>query len=172
MFSRDAPDFIRVWPGWGFVMMMGRYIKGNTKVAFCEISFGWLTLERLGILAGIVIGVIAMAISKHALTISKWGILPDIELRYEIKKIAPEYITDPIQQHFINNNSEAYGDFYSHLTLFNGGNGKASNIKTEYNWIVSGRKGGISEDAIKKQGTNFSTMIIFSLGRNKFRFLR
>jgi hypothetical protein len=137
-------------------MMMGIYIyiyiKGNTKVAFCEISFGWLTLERLGILAGIVIGVIAMAISKHALTISKWGILPDIELRYEIKKIAPEYITDPIQQHFINNNSEAYGDFYSHLTLFNGGNGKASNIKTEYNWIVSGRKGGISEDAIKKAG--------------------
>ena len=132
--------------------MMGLSINGNTKVSFGDILFGWLTLERLGILAGIVIGVIAVAISKHALTISKRGVLPDIELRYEIKKIAPEYITFPIQQDFVNNYKEAYGDLYSHLTLFNGGNGKASNIKTEYNWIVSGRKGGVSDAAIKKAG--------------------
>ena len=132
--------------------MMDMSIIGNTTAAFGEILFGWLTLERVGILSGIAIGVIAVAISKHALTISKQGILPDIELRYEIKKIAPEYITFPIQQDFIDNYEEAYGDLYSHLTLFNGGNGKASNIKTEYNWIVSGKKGGVSDAAIKKAG--------------------
>lgn len=136
------------WRGWGFVQMMDISIIGNTTAAFGEILSGWLTLERVGILSGIAIGVIAVVISKY-------GILPDIEPRYEFKQIASEFKKFPIQRDFLNKYKNRYGDAYSHFILFNGGNGKASNIKVEYNWIVNGEIGGVTEDAIRKAGQKF-----------------
>jgi len=111
-----------------------------------------LTLNQWGIILGMAIGVIAVAISKHALTISKRGILPDIEFRYELKQIESELKKFPIQRDFLNQYKDRYGDMYSHFILFNGGNGKASNIKVEYNWIVNGEIGGVSNEAIRKAG--------------------
>jgi hypothetical protein len=106
-----------------------------------------LTLDQLGILVGIIMGV-------TALVISKFGILPDIEPRYELKQIDPDsgLLEDPIQQVFFDKYKDKNGDMYSHFILFNGGNGKASNIKVEYNWSVNGEIGGVSNEAIRRAG--------------------
>jgi hypothetical protein len=106
-----------------------------------------LTLDQVGILVGIFRGV-------TALVISKFGILPDIEPRYELKQIDPEsgLLKDHIQRDFFNKYKDKNGDMYSHFILFNGGNGKASNIKVEYNWIVNGEIGGVSNEAIRNAG--------------------
>ena len=111
-----------------------------------------LTLDQWGIILGIAIGVIAVAISKYALTISKRSILPDIEPRYELKQIESELKKFPIQRDFLNQYKDRYGAMFSHFILFNGGNGKASNIKVEYNWFVNGEIGGVNNDVIKKAG--------------------
>lgn len=119
----------------------------NTTNVF-EISFGWLTIDRLGIISGIVIGVIALAISRQ-------GILPNIEFQYEIKAIDPKYVTQHIQKYFFERHKEKYGDMYSHLTLVNGGNGKASDIEMAYNYEVNDKVGGFSDDALHKERPAF-----------------
>jgi len=110
--------------------------------------FNGFRLQHLKWIIGILApGVIAMAIYR-------FGILPDIEPRYELKQIDPEsgLLKHPIQQDFFNKYKDKYGDMYSHFILFNGGRGKASNIKVEYNWIVNGEIGGVSNEAIRKTG--------------------
>ena len=119
----------------------------NTSATFLES----LTLDQWGIISGIVIGVIAVAISKYALTIGKRGILPDIEPRYEIKQISQEYVKYHIHEYFLERHKDKYGNMYSHLIVFNGGNGKATNIDVAYNWVVNGRIGGVNNRVIEEE---------------------
>ena len=114
-------------------------------------TLGQLTLNQWGILFGIVTGVIALAISKYALTISKRGVLPDIEFQYKIKAYDPKQMEAGYQHYFYSLLNERYQNMYSHLILFNGGNGKASNIDVAYNWCVSGRIGGVNSEVIKEE---------------------
>lgn len=116
-----------------------------------EIFLGSLTLDQLGIIFGIIIGVIALAISRYALTISKRGILPDIEFQYEIRRYDPKQMVKDYQRYFYERHKEKYGVDYTHLILFNGENGKASNIDIAYNWEVNGEIGGFSVDALPKE---------------------
>nr|QNO55585.1 hypothetical protein BJEEAEJC_00028 [Methanosarcinales archaeon ANME-1 ERB7] len=116
-------------------------------------------VDTFGIFKGVllqhlkwIIGVLAPGVI--AMVIYRFGILPDIEPRYELKQIDPEsgLLKSPIQQDFFNKNKDKYGDMYSHFILFNGGHGKASNIKVEYNWSVNGEIGGVSNEAIRRAG--------------------
>ena len=112
-----------------------------------EIFKGFLLQHLKWIIGTLAPGVIALVIYR-------FGILPDIESRYELKQIDPEseLLKFSIQQDFFNKYKDKYGDMYSHFILFNGGSGKASNIKVEYNWIVNGEIGGVSNEAIRKAG--------------------
>ena len=119
----------------------------NSSATFLES----LTLDQWGIISGIAIGVIAVAISKYALTISKRGILPDIEFRYDVKNYDQKQMVKDYQRYFYEQHKEKYGNDYCHLTLFNGGNGKASNINVAYNWEVDGQIGGFNIDVLPKE---------------------
>lgn len=114
-----------------------------------------LTLDQWAIISGIAIGVIAVAISKYALTVSKRAILPDIEFRYEIKSYDTKQMVKDYQHYFYERHKEKYGNDYSHLILFNGGNGKASNINIAYNWEANGKVGGFSVDVLPKEPKAF-----------------
>ena len=100
----------------------------------------------------IILGIIGCATGVVALVISRYGILPDIEFRYEIKTLAQNYPKYHISKYFLERFNDRYKSMYSHLLLFNGGNGKASNINVAYNWTVDGQTGGVSKNVIEKEG--------------------
>jgi len=106
----------------------------------------------LGQWAAILLGITGCVTGVVALVISRYGILPDIEFRYELKELASNYQKYHISEYFLNRFNGRYKSIYSHLLLFNGGNGKASNINVAFNWIVDGEIGGVSENAIEKDG--------------------
>jgi len=105
----------------------------------------WFTLDRIGIILGIAMGVISLAIHKI-------GILPDIEIRYTLRKVDESCLEKECMKDYFESRKNKYGDEYSHLELYNGGNGKASNIEMSFNWDVdgTGRLGGLSKKGLLK----------------------
>lgn len=105
----------------------------------------WFTIDRLGIIFGIAIGVISLAIHRI-------GILPDIEISYTLRKVDENCFETESMKDYFESRKNKYGDKYSHLELYNGGNGKASNIEMSFNWDVdgTGRLGGLSKKGLPK----------------------
>ena len=110
--------------------------------------FGPPTLDQWTI----ILGITGCATGVVALVISRYGILPDIEVRYEIKRLVSNYQKYHISEYFLERFNDRYKSIYSHLLLLNGGNGKASNIDVAYNWTVDREIGGVSKNVIEKEG--------------------
>ena len=90
-----------------------------------------LPINDIFTVLGLVIAVVALAVSRR-------GILPDVEFDYQIKELDDSYLTRQMSIDFFKSRKESYGNMYSHLTIFNGGEGKASDMDVAYNWDVSG----------------------------------
>ena len=94
-----------------------------------------LTIEQLGIIFSIGLGLAGIRIARKAMNISYFSILPDIEYEYILKDIDLNYLK---QHKEYKENFDflktTFGTQYSHLILVNNGNGKASNIDVAYNW--------------------------------------
>ncbi len=104
----------------------------------------WFTLDRLGILSAIVLGGMSLVISRA-------GILPDIEILYTLRKVDESCLEKECMKDYFESRKNKYGDEYSHLGLYNGGNGKASNIEMSFNWDVGiGELGGLSKKGLPK----------------------
>lgn len=129
-----------------------RHIVIDSKVAvkqMVEIKniLGWFTIDRFGIIFGIIVGVISLAIARI-------GIIPDIEVQYTLKKVDETCLETEDMKEYFKSRKNKYGDKYSHLELYNGGNGKASNIEMSFNWDVdgTGRLGGLSKKGLPEDG--------------------
>ena len=92
------------------------------------------TIEQLGIITGIILGLAGFLTARKAMNISKFSILPDIEFEYVLKDIDLNYLERQEYMKNFNYFKNMFGTQYSHLIIVNKGNGKASDINVAYNW--------------------------------------
>lgn len=150
----------------------------NATVVSGGTILDWLTIDRIGIIVGIFLGVVALFFkwkgwctakdanelselanetaekafgeAKEANKIAELGILPDIEFKYELRELESDYKEVKKSYYdYIQKNLDKYGRKYHHLILVNVGNGKAINWVDAWNWeLFDGSKDGFDYEVL------------------------